>query len=124
MGSTLSAERSGQFFFDRRAQEWLCHYGGQWWTYQQVDDDFDIGILRTEGRWISDRGECWYGIDPERWQWEYERRVERRCRWIDRQRRYRAEVVRYKLARQALQQKMPGPVVQIALEQAFGRAAV
>ena len=120
MGSALSAERSDQFFFDRRTQEWRWHYGGQWWTYEVMYDDLDTGILRAEGRWVSDRGECWYGTDPQRWQRDYERRLERQRRWIDRQRRYRAEVVRCNLVRKALEQKMPGPLAQLALEQAFG----
>ena len=123
MGTILSSDRSDEFFFDRRTQEWRWLWDGQWWTFDPFQDDFD-GMLRTEGLWVSDRGSCWYGVDPDRWVSQYERRMEQQRRWIHRQQRNRAEVVRCKLVRQALQKKMPGALVELALHQAFGWAAV
>ena len=88
-------------------------------------DDLDTGILsRMDGCWVSDRGQHWYGVDPEEWVRQCERRMERQRRWMERQRRDRAEVARCRLLRKGLKQKMPGPLVEVALQHAFGWAAV
>ncbi len=115
MGSILSSSgRSGEFFFDVRTDQWRWWWGGQLWTFQPLyDDDFDVGILRTGGCWVSDyTGQCWYGVNPDDWMRGHRWRMERRRRW-------RAGVVQCRLARQALQQKMPGSLTQLILEQAF-----
>ncbi len=122
MGGTLSSSsRNGQFFFDHRFQEWRWQWGSQWWTFRPLyDDDLDMGMFsRTGGCWVSDAGQYWIGPDPDEWMRPHRVRMDRRRRWIERQRRHREEIAHCELARKALERKMPAPLVRVALEHTF-----
>ena len=58
--------RRAGFFFHKETSQWWWHWDNSWWRWDPIGGtNIDFGF--QEGCWVSQCGQMWHGVNPNKW---------------------------------------------------------